>query len=213
MELLAISLAEPRQVEYNQRRIFTGIFKHPVRGRVRATALGLEGDVQVDRENHGGRDKAIYVYTEENYRYWERELNRERFLPGQFGENFTVSSMPDEVVHVGDVFRIGDIMVQVTQPRVPCYKLGLKMGDAAFVKVFLRSGRVGFYLRVLEEGEVEAGDPITRLAEDGEKLNIRDCMLAIIKGPHQREIIERALRIEALSEAWRNDLEKRRQSA
>jgi MOSC domain-containing protein YiiM len=209
MELLAISLAVATQVEYNQRRISTGIYKQPVEGPVRATALGLEGDVQVDRKNHGGPDKAVYVYTVENYRHWERELQKSAFPHGQFGENFTVSGMPDERVHIGDLFRIGSILAQVTQPRVPCFKLGIKMGDPAFVPVFLRSGRVGFYLRVLEEGEVRAGDSITRVKEDAERLDIRDSMLARIPGPRQKEIIERALSIEALSEAWRDDLRKR----
>jgi MOSC domain-containing protein YiiM len=210
MELLAISLAEPRQVEHNGRRVSTGIFKQPVAGPVRATALGLEGDVQVDRENHGGHDKAIYAYTVENYRFWERELGREPLPFGQFGENFTVRGMPDDAVHIGDVFGIGPLRVQVTQPRVPCFKLGIRMGDPGFVETFLRSGRVGFYLRVLEEGEVEAGQPIIRIAEDGEQLTIRDAMLALLKGPRQQDIIDRALRIDALSDAWREDLQKRR---
>lgn len=210
MELLAISLAVPKQVEYNQRWISTGIYKEPVSRPVRATALGLEGDVQVDRKNHGGQDKAIYAYTVENYRFWEQELNRGSFPYGQFGENFTVTGLPDEAVHIGDLFRIGPILVQVTQPRVPCFKLGLKMGDPLFVNAFLRSGRAGFYLRVLEEGEVSPGDTIMRIRVDEERLTLRDAMLALVKGPRQHEIIDRALRIDALSEAWREDLEKRR---
>jgi MOSC domain-containing protein YiiM len=172
--------------------------------------LGLEGDVQVDRKNHGGQDKAIYAYTVENYRFWEQELNRGSFPYGQFGENFTVTGLPDEAVHIGDLFRIGPILVQVTQPRVPCFKLGLKMGDPLFVNAFLRSGRAGFYLRVLEEGEVSPGDTIMRIRVDEERLTLRDAMLALVKGPRQHEIIDRALRIDALSEAWREDLEKRR---
>jgi MOSC domain-containing protein YiiM len=209
MELLAISSGRARELDYDRRRILTGIYKEPVVGPVKTTALGIEGDVQVDRENHGGPDKAVYAYSIENYRYWEQELGRSPFPYGQFGENFTVSGMPDETVHVGDVFRIGTALLQVTQPRVPCFKLGIKMGDPAFVGRFRRSGRVGFYLRVLEEGEVQAGDPITRISEDGEKLDIRDAMLALDKGSRQREIIERALGIEALSQAWQNDLGKR----
>lgn len=210
MELLAISLAVPRQIEHRQRLISTGIYKQPVAGPVQATTLGIAGDVQVDRENHGGPDKAIYAYTVENYGYWETELGEGGFPYGQFGENFTVSGMPDEIVHVGDQFRIGQILVQVTQPRVPCYKLGIKMGDPGFVARFAHSGRVGFYLRVLEPGEVRAGEPIVRVKDDPERLNIRDCMLARIPGPRQREIIDQALRVDALSEAWRTDLEQRR---
>jgi len=210
MELLAISLAEPKQVEYDDRWISTGIYKEPVEGPVKVSAFGLEGDVQIDLKNHGGKDKAIYVYTAENYRFWERELEKTSLPFGQFGENFTVTRMPDETVHIGDIFQVGKIVVQVTQPRVPCFKLGIKMGDPSFVNVFLHSGRTGFYFRVLEEGEVHNGDTITLLHEDEERLNIRDAMLAIIKGPRQQEIIEKALRIKALSQAWQESLEKRR---
>jgi len=210
MKLLAISVGEPKRIEYNGRSISTGIYKEPVEGPVKAGAFGLDGDIQVDLANHGGKDKAIYVYTAENYRFWEGELKKPALPFGQFGENFTVSGMPDDTVHIGDIFQIGGIVVQVTQPRVPCFKLGIRMGDPSFVNVFLTSGRTGFYLRVLEEGEVHRGDTIALLQEDQERLNIRDAMLAIVKGPGQQDIIEKALRIEALSGAWRESLEKRR---
>lgn len=123
MKLISINQATPRQLEYRQQLILTGIFKEPVAGPITVTDFGIEGDVQVDRENHGGKDKAIYVYTVENYRFWQTELGREAFPHGQFGENFTVSEMPDEEIHIGDIFQIGAIIVQVTQPRVPCFKL------------------------------------------------------------------------------------------
>lgn len=213
MELLAISRARARELEYRQRQIFTGIYKEPVQGLVRATALGLEGDVQVDRENHGGPDKAIYAYTFENYHHWERLLGKSAFPYGQFGENLTVRGMPDDAIHIGDLFRIGSVLAQVTQPRVPCFKLGIKMGDPTFVGTFRRSGRVGFYLRVLEGAEIQAGDPISRIEVDPAKLTIRDAMLAIDKGPRQREMIERALGIPALSQAWRDDLQERLKKA
>ena len=210
MKLLAISVGKSRQIEYNNRSITTGIYKHPIEGPVRISASGLEGDIQVDRKNHGGPDKAIYAYTVENYRYWESVLESAEFPYGQFGENFSVSGMPDDFVHIGDIFRMGRTLVQVTQPRVPCFKLGIKMGDPGFVDRFLRSGRVGFYLRVLEGGKVEVGDSITKIEENASRLNIRDCMLALIKGPRQHEIIEQALTIKALSEAWKKDLQHRR---
>jgi MOSC domain-containing protein YiiM len=211
VELLAISLAEPKQIEYECRTISTGIYKTPVDGPVKAGAFGLEGDMQADLKNHGGKDKAIYVYTVENYRFWEQELKRPPLPFGQFGENFTVTGMPDETVHIGDVFQIGNIVAQVTQPRVPCFKLGIRMGDPGFVSTFLSSGRTGFYFRVLKEGSVRSGDSIALLQEDEERLNIRDAMLAVRQGPRQQEIIERALRIEALSQSWQNKLEKRRE--
>jgi MOSC domain-containing protein YiiM len=208
MELLAISLSEPKKVAYKGRWIETGIYKEPVRGSIRLNESGLEGDGQADLKNHGGPDKAVYAYTLENYRYWEQELGRD--LPfGQFGENFTVCGMPDEAVNIGDIFRIGEVKVQVTQPRVPCFKLGIKMGDPGFVARFHHSGRVGFYLRVLQEGAVTAGDPIELLEADPAQLCISVAMLALTKGPRQQEIISRALAISALSQAWREDLQKR----
>lgn len=208
MKLLAISLSGPQVLEHGGRSAQTGICKQPVAGPVQATAEGLLGDTQVDRENHGGADKAVYAYTAENYRFWEQELGRS--LPyGQFGENLAVSGLPDEAVHIGDIFRIGAVECQVTQPRVPCFKLGLRMEDPGFVRRFHHSGRVGFYLRVLKEGPLKAGDPIERLHTDPGQLNIRDAMLALSPNPRQQDIIRRALAIPALSQAWRDSLRKK----
>jgi MOSC domain-containing protein YiiM len=208
MEILAICLSRQQTLEFNGRRAQTGICKQAVPGPVRVTKEGVEGDVQVDRENHGGADKAVYAYAVENYRHWETELGRH--LPyGQFGENLAVSGMIDEAVHIGDIFRIGALECQVTQPRVPCFKLGLRMEDPGFVRRFHQSGRVGFYLRVLQEGELQPGDAIGLLQADPGQLNIRDAMLALNKNPRQQEIIRRALEIPALSQAWRESLEKK----
>ncbi|MBS1212365.1 MAG: hypothetical protein H6R26_981 [Proteobacteria bacterium] len=208
MQLLAISRATPRQIEHRGQVMQTGIYKEPVAGEHQVLRLGLPDDCQVDRVNHGGEDKAIYAYTLENHRYWEECLGLS-FPFGQWGENFTVSGMPDETVHVGDIFRIGSVVLQVTQPRVPCFKLGIKLGDSAFIARFHHSGRVGFYLRVLEEGVVSAPSPIELLERDAGGLDIRDAMLALSKGPRQREIIERALAVPALSASWRQSLTKR----
>lgn len=207
MQLLAISLSGLKRVPYRGRWVETGIYKEPVKGSVRVYERGLEGDGQADLKNHGGPDKAVYVYTLENYRHWEQELGRD--LPfGQFGENFTVRGLPDQAVHIGDIFRIGELEVQVTQPRVPCYKLGIKMGDPGFVRRFHHSGRVGFYLRVLREGTVAAGDAIELLEPDPAQLSIGEAMLALPEGPRRQEIIERALAIPALSQAWQRSLQK-----
>jgi len=203
---MAISLGKPRQVEYKQRMVSTGIYKEPVSGLVHATRMGLDGDIHVDLENHGGEDKAIYAYSVDNYRFWENQLGVSGFPYGQFGENFSVSGLSDDEVHIGDVYRIGATFCQVTQPRVPCFKLGIKMGNPGFVAIFARSGRVGFYLRVLEEGDVRIGDPINCVDRDSQGLNLREAMQARFPGPQQRSIIETALRIPALSSAWRDDL-------
>ena len=208
MKLITISLAQVREVEHQNKPVKTGIYKAPAPGTHRVTSMGLDGDVQIDRENHGGVDKAVYAYTAENYRFWEEELGRP-LPPGQFGENFLVSGMADDAVHIGDVFRIGALRFQVTQPRVPCFKLGIKMDDPQFVRRFHHSGRVGFYLRVLEEGMVQAGDTIECLETDPHHLTIQDAMLALTKGPRQQDIIRQALSIPALSQAWRLSLQKR----
>lgn len=209
MKLLAISVSDIQRVRYQDRWVETGIYKQPVNGVHRVGKMGLETDAQADLENHGGADKAVYAYSFENYLYWEQEMGRD-LSAGTFGENFTVNGMPDDSVHIGDVFRCGEVLLQVTQPRVPCYKLGIKIGDAQFVGRFHHSGRVGFYLRVLEEGVIEADTAIHTVNRDPAGLNIQDAMLALTKGTRQQEIIARALAIDALSAAWRESLEKRR---
>ncbi|QFY44001.1 MOSC domain-containing protein [Candidatus Methylospira mobilis] len=211
MKLLSINLGHLQTIRYGKRDVETGIFKNPVDGVHSIGLLGLEGDRQADPENHGGVDKALYFYTMENFRVWEQELGRT--LPsGAFGENFTVSGMPDEAVHIGDIFRVGGITVQVTQPRVPCFKLGIKMQDMQFVTRFLHSGRAGFYARILEPGVAAAGDSIALRVIDPHGLSVKEAMLALIKGDRQQEIIKRALKIPALSLAWQTDLRKRLQS-
>lgn len=209
MEILSISISQLRQLEFQGRKTKTGICKEPIPNPVYVSKMGIEGDAQADLENHGGVDKAVYAYSVENYRYWEAELNRP--LPhGQFGENLTVSGLTDEVVNIGDRFRFGTVEMEVTQPRVPCFKLGMRMEDNQFVGRFHHSGRVGFYLRVLSEGTLQAGDSIERISSDSSRLSIQEAMLALHKNPRQQEIIAQALAIPALSKAWRDDLEKKR---
>jgi MOSC domain-containing protein YiiM len=161
--LLSVNVALPVSLEVEGRRIRTGIFKEPVSGRVALTRLTLAGDVQVDKRFHGGADKAVYVFPSEHYPYFQRALRRpdRPELPfGFFGENFTTEGLREDAVRVGDVFRVGTAVVQVTKPRSPCFKMGLKVGTPAFVGAMLESRRLGFYLRVLEEGDVGAGDAI-----------------------------------------------------
>lgn len=208
MEIVSISISGLRQIEHKGRTTYTGICKEPVAETVYVSREGIEGDVQVDRENHGGADKAVYAYAVENYRFWEQELGRT--LPyGQFGENLAVSGLTDDLVHIGDIFRLGDIEAQVTQPRVPCFKLGMRMQDNEFVGRFHFSGRVGFYLRILKEGRIKPGDAIERLQADPAGLSIQDAMLALNKNPKQQDIIARALAIPALSQAWRDSLSEK----
>ena len=208
MKLLSVNVSLPRGVPHLGKTVSTGIFKEPVSGRIMLRMLHLEGDGQADRENHGGIYKAVYAYSIEHYEHWKRELGRTDFIPGQFGENFTVQGMGEDDVHIGDVFRLGGALVQVTQPRAPCYKLGLKMGMPRFPKLFLVSGRVGFYLRVLEEGEVGAGDVIERVRVDPERMTVSEMNRLLYITPNDRQALERALRIEALSPRRRRAFEE-----
>jgi MOSC domain-containing protein YiiM len=164
--LLSVKLADPRVFHLRSRDVPTGIFKTPAAGRVALTRLTLEGDIQVDKRVHGGPDQAVYVYPREHYPHFRRLLGRPDLSPGFFGENFTTEGLLEDAVRVGDVLRVGSAMVQVTRPRGPCFKMGLKAGSAAFVGTLLESRRLGFYLRVLEEGQVGAGDSIDPVSSD-----------------------------------------------
>lgn len=207
MKLLSVNVSQPKEVPYNGTIIATSIFKESVRGRIMLRTLNLAGDAQADLSVHGGVDKAVYVYSTENYDYWRRALNRDDLPYGQFGENFTVEGMPDDKIHIGDVFRIGNALVEVTQPRVPCYKLGIKMGDPRFLKRFLVAERSGFYFRVLEEGEVDAGDIIYREKLGPEQMTVREIHHLLFFDTNNVEIAKRALLIPALSPSWRDSFE------
>jgi MOSC domain-containing protein YiiM len=209
MKLLSVNVSLPVKVPYRGKTVTTGIFKEPVGGRVMLRTLNLDGDGQADLVGHGGIYKAAYVYSVENHDYWKRELDRPDFAFGQFGENFTVEGMLEDEIHIGDVFRVGGALVEVTQPRVPCFKLGIKMGLPRFVKMFLASCRVGFYLRVLEEGEVGAGDGFERVRTDPERMTVREMCHLLYFDPANLEGARKALRIRALSPGWRQSFEER----
>ncbi|MEE8444408.1 MAG: MOSC domain-containing protein [Alphaproteobacteria bacterium] len=219
MKLLSINVGQPKPVAYVDRRgrrktTATAIFKTPVAGRVRLRALNLDGDGQADLVGHGGADKAVYVYSVENYRYWADELGRTDFDPaGQFGENFTVEGMADDAVAIGDEFRIGGALVQITQPRVPCFKLGVRMGIADFQKPFAASCRVGFYLRVLEEGEVGAGDAIEPVRQATPRMSVSEMMHLLYFDPDNLAATRTALEIDALSPGWRQSFADRIEQA
>jgi MOSC domain-containing protein YiiM len=166
MRLVSVNVALPRDFRFRGRTVRTGIFKEPVEGPVRLGRLGLAGDGVADPRYHGGPDKAAYAYPFEHYAYWKGVLARNDLGFGQFGENFTVEGMLETDVRLGDVYAVGSARVLVTQPRSPCHKLGMKMGSYGFVPQFRASGRLGYYLRVLEEGTVEAGDTVTLVSSD-----------------------------------------------
>ena len=207
MKLHSVNVSQPKSVAYDGKMVQTGIFKEPVKERIWLRKLGLGGDGHGDLTVHGGIDKAAYAYPIEHYKHWMRELGRGELPFGQFGENFTVEGMLEDQVHIGDVFQIAGAQVQVTQPRVPCFKLGLKMGLATFPKHFLASERSGFYLRVLVEGKVGTGDPIERIKIDPARLSIKEVHHLYYFDNFNRQGVKRVLGVPTLSDSWRESFE------
>lgn len=206
--LLSIQCAPvPRTIVHGQKTVETGIWKTPVdAGEVLIGTLGLEGDIQVDRVNHGGTDKAVYVYSQDNLDWWSGELGR--VVPaGCLGENLTVSGLSDDEVCIGDCYRLGEGLFQVTQPRVPCFKLGVRMEDPGFVRRFHHSGRTGFYWRVLAPGQVRVGDAVELVSRGEGALTVAYAMQAVIPGPDRDRVRQTLLANPALSAAWREDFQ------
>lgn len=206
MRLLSVNTGRVREVEFQGERVGTGIFKAPTDGPVGVTHLTLEGDHQVDLRFHGGPDKAVYTYPAEHYAHWSADLDRGDLLHGQFGENFTTTGLLETEVCIGDQLGIGTARFEVTQPRVPCFKLGIRMGDPRFIKRFHLSRRVGFYLRVLEEGSVCAGDAIALLARAQDSITIDAIYRLHFEANPDRAALQRAVGLSSLSQSWREEL-------
>lgn len=210
MKLLSVNVGHPRRIRHEGREVLTSIFKHPVAGRVWVRRCGLEGDAQADRRVHGGSDKAVYAYPAEHYAWWTQVLGREDLAPGFFGENFTLAGLTEDEVAIGDVLRIGEALVQVSQPRTPCFKLGLRVGLEDFPARFSASRRCGYYLRVLEEGRVQAGDAIHRVARGAGAMSVREVFqLKTDPAAAVPEALARAANLPALAASWRAAFEKR----
>jgi MOSC domain-containing protein YiiM/ferredoxin-NADP reductase len=205
--LLSVNVGMPRDIEWRGRTVHTGIWKNPVQGRRRVGRLNVEGDGQGDPHGHGGKQRAVFVYQVESYGYWEERLGRSDFTHGQFGENFTVEGLPDDEVCIGDRYRIGTALFQVTQPRVTCYRVGIRMDEPRMAALLTSSGRPGFYFRVLEEGEVGAGDPIVLIERGQERMTVAEVNALLYSSNHPRDRLERALRMPALSAGWRRSFE------
>ena len=210
--LVSLNVGLPKIVTSNGEPVSTGIFKEPVAGRVMLRTLNLDGDRQADLSVHGGPSKAVYVYPSEHYDYWKRELPGMALPWGMFGENFTTAGLSESELNIGDMFRIGTAAVIVTEPRMPCYKLGIRFGRPDIVKRFLASERSGFYLAVLQEGEVGAGDEIQRIEENRDNVKVSDITRVYTSEKHNVALLRRAIEVEALPESWRgyfrNRLEK-----
>jgi MOSC domain-containing protein YiiM len=203
MKLLSVNVSLPREVSWKGQAVTTGIFKGPVAGRVIVRTLNLEGDRQADLRVHGGPSKAVYAYPSEHYPFWRHELPEMELPWGLFGENLTTEGLLESTVNIGDRFRIGSCELIVTEPRMPCYKLGVRFGRKDIVKRFLRSGRTGFYFAVEREGEIGAGDSIMRLARDKHGVTVADIARLYINDKTDLPMLRRTLELEALPHSWR----------
>ena len=200
--LVSVNVGMPKDVPWQGRTVFTGVYKEPVKGPRRVGRLNVDGDGQGDLKGHGGEQRAVFVYQIDSYRYWEHELGRDDFVNGHFGENFTVDGLADDEVCVGDRYRIGTACFEVTQPRVTCYRVGIRMNDPRIPALLVSHRRPGFYFRVLEEGEVQAGDEIVKLSTGPEQMPVAEVDGLLYLPGHGRQELLRALRIPALSPGW-----------
>jgi ferredoxin-NADP reductase/MOSC domain-containing protein YiiM/ferredoxin len=200
--LLSVNIGMPKDVPWQGKTVYTGVFKDPVTGPRRVRKLNVEGDGQGDLAGHGGEQRAVFVYQLDSYHYWERELGRDDFVYGQFGENFTVEGLSDDEVCIGDRYQIGTAVFEVTQPRVTCYRVGIRMNDPRIPALLVSHRRPGFYLRVLQEGGVQAGDEIHKLASGPEQMTVAEIDALLYLPGHPRQQLLRALRIPALSAGW-----------
>ena len=209
MQVISVNVGQPRKVLWNDQIVETGIFKEAVEGRVAVRRLNIDGDRQADLEVHGGLDKAIYAYPAEHYPFWRGQFPEMELPWGMFGENLTLTGLLEDTVHIGDHFQVGSAKLMVTQPRLPCFKLGIKFGRDDILKRFLMSGMTGFYFAVLEEGEVAAGDPISLLHQDEHLVQVADIVRLYREDKYNLDLIRRVLAVEALPEEWREYFQER----
>jgi ferredoxin-NADP reductase/MOSC domain-containing protein YiiM len=206
-QLLSVNVGLPRDIQWKGKRVYTAVWKDAVRGRRKVGRLNIDGDGQGDLHGHGGEHRAVLVYQIDSYRYWERELGRKDFVFGQFGENFTAEGLPDDEVCIGDRYRIGSALFEVTQPRVTCYRVGVRMDEPRMAALLVEHHRPGFYVRVLETGEVAAGDEIVKVGDGPERMSVAEADALLYLSGHSRAQLERALRIPALPAGWRSSFQ------
>ena len=202
MKVLSVNVGLPQEITVQGKPVWTGIFKQPVAHRVAVSRLNLDGDRQADLQVHGGPDKAVYAYPSDHYGFWRDQLPDLQLPYGMFGENLTVAGLREDQVHIGDRFAVGSAELQVTQPRLPCYKLGIRFGRADMVKRFLNSRRTGFYFRVTREGEIGAGDPVARTFRDPGGVSVAEITRLYAFDRDDRELLARILASEALPQDW-----------
>ena len=204
MKIISINVGLPRIVISNSGPVSTGIYKEPVSRRVKLRTLNIDGDRQADLSVHGGSSKAVYAYPSEHYEFWKNELPEMQLPWGMFGENFTTEGLFESVLNIGDKFRIGTALVVITEPRLPCYKLGLKFGRTDIIRKFLASERTGFYFAVLEEGELGAGDQFEIIQRNEDGVSVSDITRLYVRDKHNVQLLRRAVEVEALPESWRD---------
>jgi len=209
MKIVSLNVGLPRLVMRNDEPVSTGIFKEPVAGRVLLRTLNLDGDRQADLSVHGGPEKAVYAYPSEHYSFWKEELPEMELPWSMFGENFTTAGLHETEIHIGDRFRIGAAEVMVTQPRLPCYKLGIRFGRADIIKRFLLSERTGFYFSVLKEGEVGVGDEFNLIEKNVSGVRVVDVTRLYSSDKHNVDLLRQAIDTKALPESWRDYLQER----
>jgi ferredoxin-NADP reductase/MOSC domain-containing protein YiiM len=205
--LLSVNVGLPRDVTWNGKTVRTAVWKSPVTGRRMVRKLDIDGDAQADLAGHGGEQRAVFVYQMDAYQYWERFLGRNDFIYGQFGENFTVEGLLDNEVRIGDRYRIGGAIFEVTQPRVTCYRVGIRMNEPRMAALLVAHHRPGFYFRVLQEGEVGAGDDIGKITDGPERISVAEVDALLYLPGHSSEQLQRALRIPALSKGWQSSFQ------
>ena len=217
--IVSLNVGLPRKVIFNGQVVTTGIFKEPIEGHVMLRRLNLDGDKQADLTVHGGVDKAVYAYPVEHYDYWRKELPSMNLPWGMFGENFTTEGLLEDEVNIGDTLKIGSAKLMVTQPRMPCYKLGVRFGRMDIVRRFMASGRPGIYFKVSKEGEVKTGNKVKIIRRDKNNVTVRDIVRMYVGGHRDIEVMRRAVKIGALPEGWKyefqqkiNELEKNNKS-
>ena len=206
-KLVSLNVGLPREVAWRGKTVRTGIWKNPAQSRLMVRRLNIDGDGQGDLGGHGGPNRPVFVYQLDSYRYWERELSRSDFSYGQFGENFTIEGWPDDEVCIGDRFRIGGALFEISQPRVTCYRVGIRMDEPRMAALLVAQHRPGFYFRVLEEGEVGAGDEIIKVADGAERMSVAEIDGALYLRGHTRDQLERAWRIPPLSAGWKESFQ------
>ena len=209
MHIVSVNVGLPREVAWGNETVRTGIFKQPTGGRVVLRRLNLEGDAQADLSVHGGPDKAVYAYPIENYAYWREQLPGRDLPFGIFGENLTLAGLTEDAACIGDELRVGAARLVITQPRLPCFKLGIRFGDPSIISRFLASNRPGFYLAVLEEGDIAAGDSVERVHEDENRLTVVELLRLMVHDKTNVELMRRALSVRHLAAILRKKFESR----